>query len=116
MTPIDLPSLFDTVADRRVAIGAVASGPERVAIDSLVDLFLIRGREALDRFTRHGHDAATDALLTTACAAGLAFKKLLLASRPSAEHELSPFLADMHVVMVELFERIHASSAPSMRH
>jgi len=118
--PIDLPALFDVVFVRHVAIGELASGPEQLAIDSLVNVFLVRGREALDRFTRHGNDADTEKLLYTACAAGIAFKKVLLASRPSAASrpELTLFLADLQLLMVELFERISGEHArgPALLH
>ncbi len=112
--PIDLPALFEVVSVRHIAIGEVASGPEQLAIDSLVNVFLVRGREALERFTRHGNDADTERLLYTACAAGLAFKKVLLASRPSIDKkpELTLFLADLQLLMVELFERINGEHAP----
>lgn len=113
--PIDLPALFEIVSVRHIAIGELASGPEQLAIDSLVNVFLVRGREALERFTRHGNDADTETLLYTACAAGLAFKKVLLASRPPADKrpELALFLADLHLLMMELFERISGEQAPA---
>ncbi len=112
--PIDLPALFEIVSVRHIAIGEVASGPEQLAIDSLVNVFLVRGREALERFTRHGNDADTEKLLFTACAAGIAFKRVLLASGPSTEKrpELTLFLADLQLLMVELFERISGERAP----
>lgn len=116
---IDLPALFDVVSLRRVAVGDVASGPELRAIDSLVEVFLVRGREALDRFTHVGNDTDTETLLSTACAAGIAFKKVLLASRPSADQrpEMTQFLADLHLLMVELFERISGETpAPRVMH
>jgi hypothetical protein len=112
--PIDLPALFEVVSVRHIAIGEVTSGPEQLAIDSLVNVFLVRGREALERFTRHGTDADTERLLYTACAAGLAFKKLLLASGPIADKrpELTLFLADLQLLRVELFERISGEQPP----
>ncbi len=109
MTPVDLPPLFAALSSRPIPIG----GPEQLAVDALLRLFVIRGREALERYTRHGNDTDTEKLLTTACAAGLAFRRVLLASRPAAERE--PVLEDLQLLMVELFERINDERAPVRR-
>jgi hypothetical protein len=111
---IDLPALFEVVSVRHHAIGEVTAGPEQLAIDSLIEVFLVRGREALERFTRHGKDPDTEKLLFAACNAGIAFKNVLLASQPPDEKrsELRLFLDDMQLLMVELFERIHGERPP----
>lgn len=117
---IDLPALFDVVSGRHTAIGEVVSGPEQLAIDSLVKVFLVRGREALDRFTRSGADPETEKALFAACNAGIACKTMLRAAHPSSEptvgtaksSEIVAFLADLQLLMVELFDRIHAESTP----
>lgn len=114
LMPIDLPALFDIVSVRHTAIGAVASGPEQIALDSLVQVVVQRGREALSRFAQHGNDATTERLLYTACSAGIAFKRVVLAARPPADArpELMLLLGDLQLLMVELFERISGEHSP----